>query len=786
MSAISRESSIARKRRSTLWRPVASGGQAGGRPPRRRAWTLLSRAVLLLAVGVGLGATVGLYVFEEHATALNVPGTARAPAEPATDGPPSDVLSNAYQLVELAEYDLAIPALTELSASTTGTTRDEASLLLARAQVAGGFRDASLLTLDDLVVRSPASSHGRAALLLRGELRIEVGDRAGAAIDFAEYADGGGGAASYALLRLGDLASDDGEVEAAISSYTAALGGSLSGFDESKVMLKLADLHESAGDLGAALDWAERVALATPSTRDRVGALERVAELQGDLGDETAREATLRTLVEQFPKYEASAEALDQLVEAGKPVSALTEAKLRSAQGETARAELLLLFVVTQGSEPDVSEAAYLLGMMREAAGDSGAAVAWFRASSPAEGASYARDRELRELQNALLLGEAEAQDSLAQFVAENGGSDFARRGALTLARVAEQNGELHAAAQLWSTAGLQSALQGDSTDSLEAYRTAAGLFSAAGDDGGTAAALEAIARNAPGSFEAIRAENELNSLGVSLESEPYYSEREPADWIRSLGLEQTSGSRTQAVSELAVAFEMSGLSDPASDLLADSGSVGRHDPHLLARLAAIAGASGDVPAAARAAGALLQRLPFELRAGIPIELGGLAYPQPYLSSAEEATARHDVDPLLLYALIRQESFFDHNAHSHADAYGLTQVIPATGAGIARELGVEPFSPEMLYRPALSLDFGAYYLAAQLEAFGGFPYAALAAYNGGPGNAERWGRDGGFDNADVYVARIDFEETSNYVRRVIENYGHYRAIYLGLARPALP
>jgi soluble lytic murein transglycosylase len=135
--------------------------------------------------------------------------------------------------------------------------------------------------------------------------------------------------------------------------------------------------------------------------------------------------------------------------------------------------------------------------------------------------------------------------------------------------------------------------------------------------------------------------------------------------------------------------------------------------------------------------------------------------------------------PLLLLALIRQESFFRPDAESVASALGLTQVIPATAEEIAGQLKEEDFTFGNLVRPKVSLRFGAHYLGAQLELFEGDVPAALAAYNGGPGNSLRW-REAAPADADLFLEVINLSETRSYVELVLEHYAHYRYAY-GLA-----
>jgi soluble lytic murein transglycosylase len=111
-------------------------------------------------------------------------------------------------------------------------------------------------------------------------------------------------------------------------------------------------------------------------------------------------------------------------------------------------------------------------------------------------------------------------------------------------------------------------------------------------------------------------------------------------------------------------------------------------------------------------------------------------------------------------------------------------VIPDTADFIADQLGEDDFTLLDLFRPNVSLRFGAYYFGAQMEAFGGNARAALAAYNGGPGNAGAWLETAGGD-PDLFVETITFPETRAYVELVLENYALYRYAWGETSRPAL-
>ena len=129
---------------------------------------------------------------------------------------------------------------------------------------------------------------------------------------------------------------------------------------------------------------------------------------------------------------------------------------------------------------------------------------------------------------------------------------------------------------------------------------------------------------------------------------------------------------------------------------------------------------------------------------------------------------------------MRQESLFDHFADSTADARGLTQVIPVTGASVARELGLAAFRPEDLYDPKQSIAFGAYHLADRVRLFKGDLFRAVASYNAGPEAVAKWAP--GSDDSDIFVESIDYRETRAYVKSIYEYQSIYRSMLPGSAR----
>lgn len=163
-----------------------------------------------------------------------------------------------------------------------------------------------------------------------------------------------------------------------------------------------------------------------------------------------------------------------------------------------------------------------------------------------------------------------------------------------------------------------------------------------------------------------------------------------------------------------------------------------------------------------------------------------VVFPYPYRDLLEEAARDAKVDPALLAGLVRQESGFDPEARSWVGATGLAQVMPSTGRWIAPRVGIHDFRTQHLTVPEVSLEMGALYLRDQLRRYDGARDLALAAYNAGPGRADRWRRELGHGgDVDAFRERIPFDETRHYVQVVLRNAALYRRLYGERRSPGL-
>jgi len=151
-------------------------------------------------------------------------------------------------------------------------------------------------------------------------------------------------------------------------------------------------------------------------------------------------------------------------------------------------------------------------------------------------------------------------------------------------------------------------------------------------------------------------------------------------------------------------------------------------------------------------------------------------FPKAYWPDLKRFSDQNNLDPYLVASLIRQESEFNPNAISHANAVGLMQLLPSTGKHVAKELKIRHFNPSELYTPTVNLQLGTRYFRTMVDKFGAFEYA-LAAYNAGSDRVEDWLSQGKYRDIPEFVESIPFTETREYVQAIVRNSHVYRQLY---------
>ncbi len=208
--------------------------------------------------------------------------------------------------------------------------------------------------------------------------------------------------------------------------------------------------------------------------------------------------------------------------------------------------------------------------------------------------------------------------------------------------------------------------------------------------------------------------------------------------------------------------------------------------PHVLAIQLAKAASRYDSPSAAlRMIKGLVPgyiSMPLD---SAPAAFWRLLFPLPYRSLLERYSKAKDLDPYLVAGLIRQESEFNPQALSPAKAYGLTQIMPATGRQLLK-LSRGRFHPAVLFQPEVNLRLGTTYLRTVYDQNSAKWEQALAAYNAGGSRVRNWITWSEYREPAEFIETIPFSETRNYVFAVLRNAQIYRKLYTSGALSAEP
>ncbi len=149
-----------------------------------------------------------------------------------------------------------------------------------------------------------------------------------------------------------------------------------------------------------------------------------------------------------------------------------------------------------------------------------------------------------------------------------------------------------------------------------------------------------------------------------------------------------------------------------------------------------------------------------------------LRYLAPYRSELQEHIREHGLDEAWVYGLMRQESRFATGAKSGTGASGLMQVMPSTARWVAKQMKLKSYRNALISRLDTNLRIGTYYMKSVLSHSENSPVLASASYNAGPSRAKQWRSDQPLEGA-IYIETIPFEETRDYVKKVMSNTVYY-------------
>jgi soluble lytic murein transglycosylase len=152
-------------------------------------------------------------------------------------------------------------------------------------------------------------------------------------------------------------------------------------------------------------------------------------------------------------------------------------------------------------------------------------------------------------------------------------------------------------------------------------------------------------------------------------------------------------------------------------------------------------------------------------------------FPMHYKDLIVKYAEMNNVDPLLVAAIIRNESKFNPEAISKREAKGLMQIAPVTGHWASERLNIENYSEDMLFEPELNIRIGCWYLNVLNNEFNHNLELVIAAYNAGNGNVTKWLNNKEYSSNGDKLDRIPFEETRIYLIKVMRDYKIYQRIY---------
>ncbi|ACB85459.1 lytic transglycosylase domain-containing protein [Natranaerobius thermophilus] len=152
-------------------------------------------------------------------------------------------------------------------------------------------------------------------------------------------------------------------------------------------------------------------------------------------------------------------------------------------------------------------------------------------------------------------------------------------------------------------------------------------------------------------------------------------------------------------------------------------------------------------------------------------------YPKHFQEEVYSIAEDHELDPYLLFAIIKVESKFDEKAISNQGAMGLMQLMPTTGAWAAQNVTYNSFEHDDLFDPKTNIELGSWYLDYLLSEFDQDLVVTLAAYNAGQGNVRQWMEMNIWDGSYEELDNVPYNETKHYVKNVLRDYERYREIY---------
>ena len=763
-------------------------------------------------------------------SAATATSSATVAPTPQPTQPPQVRIEGGERALRNGNFQAAINAYLAALQSTAEveTAHAAAHLGLATSYLRSGATWAAAETLEEFITAHPDADNIADARFLLGFANLTLGNNSAAIHRFNEYLENNPGVIdSYVLELIGDAHRGLAEYSTAAEDYQAALladrGGNIN-----FLLLDRAESLQAAGDIDGAISLFDLVDHSTQYAATRARMDYERAQARAAAGDYTATSTYYAHAVNTYPDSYYAYLSLVELLSYGTPVAEFQRGLVDYYAEQYTPATLAFRRYLDANPTHD-ARVHYYMALSYRALENIPAAKTHFLEiiqTHPGDPLWAEAALELAYTQWGWDENYSAAIATLLNMVESAPGHSTAPEALFDAGRVAERGADLQLAATLWGRvadeypqshlapraaflSGISLYRQGEYSDSSPRF-VQAGSFSHADIDEITAALLwtgKAHAQNGnenlaaeawevasatdPYGYYGLRA-RELAAGKAPFTPNPkidFTSAASPAAqgeaeaWLATrLGVpEHNLGRLSQRLAADARWRRGStlwrlGLFEDARDELDSLRNAYQDDALASYQLALAYGDLGYYYGSIWAGRHCMDALGFSNPFNAPKFITHLRYGAYYLDLIEPASAGYDLDPLLVYALIRQESLFQGQVTSSAYAQGLMQVIPPTGEYIARQLRWPSYDSTDLYRPYVNIAFGAFYLDEQRDIFDGNLYAALVAYNAGPGNTSIWQRLAG-DDYDLLVEIIRLKQPQDYVRRIAEHYAVYRHLY---------
>lgn len=745
--------------------------------------------------------------------------------------PPNQGLEQGNLAMQHGDYETAVQTFQAVlnDSFIDDSLRAEAAFRLGQAARREGFFPQAVNSLSQFIENYPNDPRISQAYFLRGDAYLGLGDWARAIPDFEQYlALKPGVIDSYAYERIGDAYLNLGQPAEALQAYDSATQYARLLPAKMAIREKLAAGYINAGDLNDAVAQYDAILTEARNGAYRANIELQAARLELQLGLTEQGYARMQALINLYPTTSAAYTAMTELVAIGTPVDLWLTAQIAYANSDyTMALDALNRYTTTVTVAP--VEALLMLGRSYRELGNFPAAYTTFQTildqytTDPSFGLAWMEQGQTLYLENDYAnaanrylelattnpqlaeapralwwagylfaqLGDTErALTTFELLGASYPQSEHAQEGLLLAGTLAYNAGQTARAQSIYT----QLANTGSGSIKAQAFLWLGRLYQAAGQMDLAQQSYLGAAQAAPGDYFSIRGDDIRNNrvpfqapTTLQFEFDDLQAQAEAEAWLRQTFPDITAEGPLYPLNptldsdpRMIRGRELWDLADFAAareefEALREAYS---NDPLATYQLAVYFAQIGLYRSSIFAAADLI------IASGAndftaPAYLVRLRYPIHFQELVLPAAQEWEVDPLLVFSLIRQESLYESFATSSAQAQGLMQVIPSTGLEINDRIGWSAdFQNQDLYRPYVNVHFGVYYLSWIMDLVDEQPYAALAGYNGGPGNAMEWLSLSGND-IDLFIQTVGFEETKLYVERIYEQYTIYRYLYGG-------